>query len=166
MNARTLALLAAALVAAGCPGPDDDPPPPPACTGTYSGALTGTFTCNVSALYDGSGTTIEIYAPSLTGDALDLIPLETGWTGALAPATYTEGTSGITSYSAVFASTSTYYATRNAVLPDFGTFTLTISSAAPVGAGPEWEIHGTFDATMAVSPADPGAANVTLTMTF
>lgn len=157
---------ALALSLAACGGSDDRPPPPSGCTGSYSGALSGAFDCSVDATFDGTDTAINVYATDFSGSAWDLVPAEIGWTGAPAPGTYTEATSGVASLTLVYSATEGWVSARNSFTADLGTFTLVIESATPIDGGPAYEVHGSFEATLELYPVEAASPDVTLAFSF
>ncbi len=163
-----LALLVPALLAA-C-APEDPAPAPATCTGTYSGAVSGTFTCGVTAAVGGAGASVSIETTNMTGAASGLVPGILSWPGALAAGAYDAATPGISSYSVAFAASpaATYYSTVNAGLPqDLGTFALTLDSATPqAGGGTGYDVHGAWTATLARYPTTAGTDTVTVRATF
>jgi hypothetical protein len=168
MKIRMLSLATLALLASGCPGHEEEERQagPTACAGTYAGALNGAFNCTVDASYDGVATVINIYASDFDGNAWDLVPAEATWAGPLSAGTYSEATGGFQNFSAVFSESAVWVAALNSHPADIGSFTLTINSAAPVGLGPAYGIHGSFGATLRIYPVDAAAQTIALAVTF
>jgi hypothetical protein len=174
---RRLQTLVAAFLLSACaggggddapadPGGGNPPPPPPPpvavpCTGTYSGAATLTFDCSVTALHGDTGqSSVSFDVTALHGYALDLIPAGLGWTGELTTGTRQQSDASVAgAYSMLAAGTAAapvpYFATKGwPGLPDMGSSSLTITAvAAKPGTSPqEYDVDGTFTATLVAYP--------------
>lgn len=169
-----LAFLTAVAAVAAC-DPGTDPPRPP-CTGRLSGAVTGAFTCRASTTY-GAGldaTTVRFDVLTHSGTALDLLLDGVTFPGTPAAGVVTHLTARVSAYDEVFAGTVDapvlYFTVRDdAVLPDLGTFSLTVPSVEPGPAGAPagtYLLHGHLAATMAPYPASLAAGTVTLELEF
>jgi hypothetical protein len=168
MSRRTaLFLVITSALAIGCPGPED-PVPTVGCSGTYGGALTGTFACQVTATQVLTGAAVSIYASQLTGSAVDMLPLDFTFSGVLGAQTYTQATAAITSSSTVYrdAPVGVYSATKSAHVPDSGSFVLTLGSVTPQASGNVIDVHGTFSATLVRQPTSAGNDIVSMSVTF
>jgi len=182
MRFLALCLLA---IAPGCGGSDgsDTPTAPPGggaenipCTGSYSGAVSGTFSCAVVARQSSYPTTssLEFTVSNLQGTALDLTLQGVAWDGPMATGTYTETSTSVTSaYDLVVGGTASapvgYALLKNWGGTDAGSFTLTLDSVAIANATSTpatYTAHGTFTGTFVRVPSTGTPPSVTVAITF
>ena len=171
------------VLLASCRGggsdPDASPDTPPVdipCTGSYSGDVTGTFSCAVVATHtSGSNTSFLGFTISnLQGTALDVSLAGLEWSGAFVTGAYSEtSASVVTAYEVVTGGTQAspvaYLSTKNWLGTDLGAFTLRVDTAVVsngTATPPTYTAHGTFTATLVKYPAPSTPASVTVAVTF
>lgn len=163
-------LLLLLLPAAACGPSSPSGGPPTACTGTYSGPLSGSFLCTAAATYDRTSDTASLLidASGVSGAAWDLVFEPMHWTGAMAPGIVTGESAALQSaYGQVMAESGVWLVTRGWTgFADQGSISLRLDSAVQQEDG-TYEVHGALTASFASYPAaTQGSAPITASIRF
>jgi hypothetical protein len=163
--------LAAAAAIGGCSSSSggDNNSNNTACTVKFTGAVTSTSSCTVSATY--ARNTVGVSDLSIVSTSDPKLYLGISWTGQLVTGTITESSSGVT----MAVTTATKGSITNGGLlwgqstedPAHGSVAVNLTSVSLGSDGYTFTIHGTADATLLASAATPGATGtVTVHVSF
>ncbi|MEP6834875.1 MAG: hypothetical protein ABJB74_15915 [Gemmatimonas sp.] len=137
-----------------------------ACTGSLSGAITGTYTCTpVTAVWAKANNVGALTINTSGGPALTI---GIGFTGTPTVRTYTNADAGALSGVSVMSSTAVWLASAGNS-PKQGSYSLKLSSvgaAVPSTRGNAYPVHGTLTAILAPVAGSTAKGNATVSITF